>query len=994
MCPDFVSAGDLSESADDLTGVSRMEETGLSTERDIRVIIARVIRVVLFFLGTLAVILIIYAGFVYMTSQGEADKVKQAKDIFKNAIIGLLIVLSAYAIVSFIFRSMGYGVGGRPGPGPGPGPLPIGTGNDVIETHYPARDARNIPRNTKIVVTFRPTIDPGTIIDDQGTPDDVNDDVLTGSVLIALEGEDPIDRQEVNVRTIDNKTFVFSPKELLGNPMENTFYQVTLGGQIRDKNGNFIFGKLGGQYTWRFEVGTFLDLTPPQVEHVVPIAAEPPLTFPMNIIVQITFNEPIDPIAASGLVKTTDGEEGSPLDPGSFSNARVYWQDQGKKYFDGIFFTSNEYKTIEFVTTKACGVNSCGEKVFCLPALKLLTAEALAATLADPDSGLPTAKLPDGENSYYNGIVDMCANSLDGNGDGAAQGPDLDNYSWQFKTSDEILVTSPEIKEVYPTPYSVMVPLDTSIWARFNRGLYSRYLNKNNVWINDVFFRAGYHSRFGYYNEQGEFVNILALCSSSGCREECANYTCHQACEETKRKCIGQHCVVEEENRCSDEGYAHILHSGLNRNTFYEPEMRSGIKDIYQNCFSDCEGPNQREAWGENLDMAYRSDLLMLKQALDAYGAKYGTYQIEGAGYQEQGIGFINQSGNLYGESILSVLESEGLINTAEMFEQEENLYLLNVCSEGRSYALSTRLSFVRTRKIDYGGLEVEVSEADVQKASCFGLGDTKSVRDPNIDPVYHNHNYALTNFNSYVPDTDYLGRDSLRKQDLAAIAAYMRGLDDLPGQAGYCNFVSELDIEALPKDPYEQVYKNMPHEGGKLIIKPYLYINFGDVSYAVLSELEYAGSDVVGKDYVTRKITKEGEFANCPNEALGDYHYCIGDCEKIPIYTSNRDRAVEELNAIKAVWDDLEILPGGLDKEICDGNLIIPIDQVEGLNLDSVLYEDPWFNVYQFDADYAYLEVFEELTVTRKGRALVSQGKDGVHGSRDDVYIILCQKQ
>ncbi|MCX6800339.1 MAG: hypothetical protein NT091_04300, partial [Candidatus Falkowbacteria bacterium] len=61
--------------------------TGLG-QTDPRIVIANVVRVALGFLGVLAVLLIIYAGFIYMTAQGEVAKIDQAKKILIGAIIG------------------------------------------------------------------------------------------------------------------------------------------------------------------------------------------------------------------------------------------------------------------------------------------------------------------------------------------------------------------------------------------------------------------------------------------------------------------------------------------------------------------------------------------------------------------------------------------------------------------------------------------------------------------------------------------------------------------------------------------------------------------------------------------------------------------------------------------------------------------------------------------------------------------------------------------
>lgn len=52
-----------------------------------------------------AVGFIVYAGFLYTTSQGEPEKTAQAKNTIINALVGLAIAVSATAIVSFLTRS-------------------------------------------------------------------------------------------------------------------------------------------------------------------------------------------------------------------------------------------------------------------------------------------------------------------------------------------------------------------------------------------------------------------------------------------------------------------------------------------------------------------------------------------------------------------------------------------------------------------------------------------------------------------------------------------------------------------------------------------------------------------------------------------------------------------------------------------------------------------------------------------------------------------------
>ena len=68
--------------------------------------IAGLIRVVMGFLGIVAVIVILLGGFMWMTAGGNEEKVGKAKKLIISGIIGLVIVISAYAIAYFVISSI------------------------------------------------------------------------------------------------------------------------------------------------------------------------------------------------------------------------------------------------------------------------------------------------------------------------------------------------------------------------------------------------------------------------------------------------------------------------------------------------------------------------------------------------------------------------------------------------------------------------------------------------------------------------------------------------------------------------------------------------------------------------------------------------------------------------------------------------------------------------------------------------------------------------
>lgn len=89
------AAGFLSETAGS-------QGAGYAAPKSPTVIIGTIINDILIFLGVIFLILTVYAGFLWMTAGGNEETVKKAKSWLTNAVIGLIIVLAAYSITSFV----------------------------------------------------------------------------------------------------------------------------------------------------------------------------------------------------------------------------------------------------------------------------------------------------------------------------------------------------------------------------------------------------------------------------------------------------------------------------------------------------------------------------------------------------------------------------------------------------------------------------------------------------------------------------------------------------------------------------------------------------------------------------------------------------------------------------------------------------------------------------------------------------------------------------
>jgi hypothetical protein cdivTM_30108 len=56
-------------------------------------------------MGFLAIGMIIYGGFMLLTAQGDPARIKRGKDVVLYSVIGLILVVLAYAIVNFVMNS-------------------------------------------------------------------------------------------------------------------------------------------------------------------------------------------------------------------------------------------------------------------------------------------------------------------------------------------------------------------------------------------------------------------------------------------------------------------------------------------------------------------------------------------------------------------------------------------------------------------------------------------------------------------------------------------------------------------------------------------------------------------------------------------------------------------------------------------------------------------------------------------------------------------------
>ncbi|MBI1908341.1 IPT/TIG domain-containing protein [Candidatus Uhrbacteria bacterium] len=155
---------DLLAQSESLTEVG--DASGLGSE-DPRIIIANIIRTFLTVLGVLAVLIVLYGGWVWMTAGGNAEKVEKAKKILIRGGIGIAIILMSWAITTFVITALldstgGSGGSGDDSDGSGGGVLGGGSTTSFSVTDYSPEGAVSI-RNVQLRVTFSKTLDDETV---------------------------------------------------------------------------------------------------------------------------------------------------------------------------------------------------------------------------------------------------------------------------------------------------------------------------------------------------------------------------------------------------------------------------------------------------------------------------------------------------------------------------------------------------------------------------------------------------------------------------------------------------------------------------------------------------------------------------------------------------------------------------------------------------------------------------------------------------------------
>ncbi len=334
---------------------------------------------------------------------------------------------------------------------------------------------------------------------------------------------------------------------------------------------------------------------------------------PRNSGIQFSFNEPINPITVSGsadevssfvrVINYDTAASGANSSCENNSDCLSYKCDNGVcrgNYLDGKFSISSNYRTVEFLSNEECGINGCGETIYCLPANSHLKVVIKAADLKSCSSSGECASLSpfnscaasglsyntcqnlDGKNyplanlASLNGVVDLANNSFDANRDGFSSGPlsfynenianlaEGDNYNWSFFISDEINLSPPKITYISPKLGQLQTSVSDPIEINFDKLMLNQTLKSGSVNI---------------FNGKDTFNHKLVNLKSS-------------APSPFGFWIKSENIDTEPLDSEPDLTIATINHTPFVESTTFLVQVGSGVKDIYQNCYKASVGPD------------------------------------------------------------------------------------------------------------------------------------------------------------------------------------------------------------------------------------------------------------------------------------------------------------------------------------------------------------------------------------------------------------------
>ncbi len=420
--------------------------TNLGTNIPIVQTVAKVINIILGFLGVIAIAIIVYAGYIWMTSRGNEEQIARAKRMMGAGVIGLAIIFAAYGIAAFIFSLLSSATGttsggGGPGGGcTGPGCLP-GGGNIgfTVQAVDPSDNASNVMLCANVQALFNQNVDPAS--------------VNSSTVVVK--------------NTTTNATVTFTnfgsatvgPGFSLQHPdfNKNTTYQATIvsgsSGVTNIPTPPATAAVLSSDKVWSFTTGSQTSTSAPTVTSQWPTGANACL----RTAIQATFSAEMNITTLTPAnIKLFDAA-GNPVAlgqivPGSnFNSFTVYPQaplQQNQTYT--VKLSSGITDACNNALAATSWTFTTGDTEYCTPEISNIT----------PASG------------YYGNRITITGQNFASTGEGVFNGLDADSNSlsgnpnvlcWNGKTLDGVTACSGQLNSLNPTPEQIKVNIPAGV---------------------------------------------------------------------------------------------------------------------------------------------------------------------------------------------------------------------------------------------------------------------------------------------------------------------------------------------------------------------------------------------------------------------------------------------------------------------------------------------------------------------------------------------------
>ena len=310
-----------------LTNTADLVLPGVGLRVGLVEMIVRIINIFLGVLGLIAVILLIYAGYLWMTAQGDDQKVERAKKIITGCIAGLIVILLSFIIVRTVINAVhGWAenqienvCGG--GGGCGGGGLPVIDDNVSDPYKFQVNDINSSHSGEQANQQVRLCSTIQTLFNNS-----VKSDSFANVKSSALKIMEIRNGAEVNFSSADNWFNASNVIQYKLNGAEfspNTTYKLYLPTALKDVRNNNLSdcraancAQSGDNYVWQFQTGTERDAVAPQITAVEPANNSTGLS--LAPLIRLSLSEEIDAttVNANNIKVLTDtGQEITTLTP-------------------------------------------------------------------------------------------------------------------------------------------------------------------------------------------------------------------------------------------------------------------------------------------------------------------------------------------------------------------------------------------------------------------------------------------------------------------------------------------------------------------------------------------------------------------------------------------------------------------------------------------------------------------------------------------------------